>query len=373
MFGLMLILTLVVTGGVIAYIGDKVGTKVGKKKLSLFGLRPKHTSVLVAIATGVCISLLTLAVLAAASENVRTALFGMEKLTRSLSETRGQLAAAEQALQSSQQARLDIEKHNEELVVGTRELEGNVAALQAQSVELERHNTTLANANKKLLAENSELTRQSEQLQEGLLIMRESDIIYRAGEVLASGVVKCHRDDADVREDMAELIAAANAQVARKTGSEDKRNEIWVYHPEYDEAVTTISEGKGNMVVRIVAAGNLVAGEPVRASIQLFPSTIVYPAGELVLSRPVDLKSDQHGEAESFVMRFLQDVNKSATERGMIPDPIRGSIGVMEGSQFYDLVAQLMARRTESCTLDAYAATDTDTLGPLRLAFKLKP
>ena len=40
MFGIALIAVLAITGGIIAYIGDKLGTKVGKKKLTIFGLRP---------------------------------------------------------------------------------------------------------------------------------------------------------------------------------------------------------------------------------------------------------------------------------------------------------------------------------------------
>jgi len=40
MYGFTLILTLVVVGGVIAYIGDRLGMNVGRKKLTLFGLRP---------------------------------------------------------------------------------------------------------------------------------------------------------------------------------------------------------------------------------------------------------------------------------------------------------------------------------------------
>ncbi len=39
MFGLRLILILAVVGGLIAFIGDKLGSKIGKKKLSVFGLR----------------------------------------------------------------------------------------------------------------------------------------------------------------------------------------------------------------------------------------------------------------------------------------------------------------------------------------------
>ena len=55
MYGIVLIAALIVTGGAIAVIGDRVGSRVGKKKLSLFGLRPRHTSVIVTIVTGVLI------------------------------------------------------------------------------------------------------------------------------------------------------------------------------------------------------------------------------------------------------------------------------------------------------------------------------
>ena len=92
MYGVLLILVLVVTGGAIAFIGDRLGSKVGKKKLSLFGLRPRHTSIIVTIVTGILITTTTLGVMAAVSENVRTALFGMEKLNRTMQETRASLA-----------------------------------------------------------------------------------------------------------------------------------------------------------------------------------------------------------------------------------------------------------------------------------------
>ena len=44
MYGIVLILVLVITGGVIAVIGDRVGTKVGKKRLSLFGHATRRLS-----------------------------------------------------------------------------------------------------------------------------------------------------------------------------------------------------------------------------------------------------------------------------------------------------------------------------------------
>jgi uncharacterized protein (DUF3084 family) len=70
-----LIAVLVLVGGIIAYLGDKIGMKVGRSRLSLFGLRPKHTSVIVTICTGIIIAGASIATLTIASQDVRTAFF----------------------------------------------------------------------------------------------------------------------------------------------------------------------------------------------------------------------------------------------------------------------------------------------------------
>jgi hypothetical protein len=41
--GVKILIIIALMGGLIAYMGDKLGTKVGKRRMSLFGLRPKHT------------------------------------------------------------------------------------------------------------------------------------------------------------------------------------------------------------------------------------------------------------------------------------------------------------------------------------------
>ena len=51
--GIVLILAVLILGGVIATLGDRIGTKVGKARLSLFNMRPKKTAVLVTVITGV--------------------------------------------------------------------------------------------------------------------------------------------------------------------------------------------------------------------------------------------------------------------------------------------------------------------------------
>ena len=54
--GLKILFIIAIMGGLIAYMGDKLGTKVGKRKMSLFGLRPKHTSIIVTIVTGLLVA-----------------------------------------------------------------------------------------------------------------------------------------------------------------------------------------------------------------------------------------------------------------------------------------------------------------------------
>ena len=120
MYGIMLIVVLVLTGGVIAFIGDRLGSKVGKKKLSLFGMRPKHTSILVTIVTGILITTVTFGVLAVASENVRTALFGMEKLREEMKSTQDNLMDATISLETMKK---DLTSTKEEYDKSRKELE----------------------------------------------------------------------------------------------------------------------------------------------------------------------------------------------------------------------------------------------------------
>ena len=69
-------------------------------------------------------------------------------------------------------------------------------------------------------------------------------------------------------------------------------------------------------------------------------------------------------------MRFLQEVNEAAKEKGILPDPIRGSVGVMGSSQFYETANAIMAGRG-SGVISAYAKEETDSLGPLRLRLQV--
>lgn len=91
--GYILIAAVLILGGVIATVGDRLGTRVGKARLSLFKLRPRNTAVVVTILTGSIISASTLAILFAADERLRTGLFELEEIQNDLRTKRQQLEA----------------------------------------------------------------------------------------------------------------------------------------------------------------------------------------------------------------------------------------------------------------------------------------
>jgi uncharacterized protein (DUF3084 family) len=59
LFWLLLILGVAFIGGIIAWLGDSVGRRVGRKHLRIFGLRPKTTGLVFAVGSGVLVALAT--------------------------------------------------------------------------------------------------------------------------------------------------------------------------------------------------------------------------------------------------------------------------------------------------------------------------
>ena len=87
----ILILVVLVLGGLIATLGDRLGTKVGKARLSLFKLRPKQTATVVTIITGIMISATTLGVLFASSESLRKGVFQLDDILKKSRQARREL------------------------------------------------------------------------------------------------------------------------------------------------------------------------------------------------------------------------------------------------------------------------------------------
>lgn len=395
----MLIVVLILTGGVIAFIGDRLGSKVGKKKLSLFGLRPRHTSILVTIITGILITTVTFGILAIASKDVRTALFGMNKLKAELNEKQSMLEEASGALvnvkndlnttkEEYAKSKKDLEETQEDLEIAQQAAEllrQEQVALQNRNQELWsdnqtliEHNQSLAENNQFLLvnneslkADNLELEKTNNDLQEGIENIRERPIIYRVGELLASGVIKKTDDPVKIQNDLNQIIALANSKIIDRLGTEGSKDGVWIYPIEYQKAMDRLKQAKGDTVIRLIIAANLVKGDPVLTELEMHPNRVVYQENEFVYQKIYNVPLDG-SNSEMLISDFLRNVNMTAINNGILPNPLTGTVGVINGNQIYAIEKALAENRGKDVLISAFASADTEVLGPLRLHIYLK-
>ncbi len=90
------ILIIMAVAGAIAYVGDRVGHQVGRRRLTLFGMRPRYTSTIVAVGTGMLIAFIVTLAAILASQQVKTAFFKLNALNTEIQ----QLQSREQELES---------------------------------------------------------------------------------------------------------------------------------------------------------------------------------------------------------------------------------------------------------------------------------
>lgn len=130
--GYILVFVILVLGGVIATVSDRLGTKVGKARLSLFKLRPRDTAVVVTVMAGSILSATTLGILFATSKPLRTGVFRIDEIQKRLNNARREINQATQeknrvetelgqARAAQGQARANLEQINRSLQAANAE------------------------------------------------------------------------------------------------------------------------------------------------------------------------------------------------------------------------------------------------------------
>jgi uncharacterized protein (DUF3084 family) len=199
--GYVLILAILILGGIIATLGDRIGTKVGKARLSLFNLRPRRTATLVTIVTGSVISASTLGILLATSQQLRTGIFELDSIQRKLQASRGEIIALNQqkdataqALQNSRKQQAEVQRtlgvtvqnlnqatqRRDRLAARLRQTRGDLGTVQdelsdvlAQGEELQGEITQIRQEQQELLQQRDQVRADLEQLRSGTADLRE--------------------------------------------------------------------------------------------------------------------------------------------------------------------------------------------------------
>ncbi len=306
------LLVLLVVSAVIAYLGDALGTWVGKRRLTLFGLRPRMTALLVAISTGMLITLLTLTVAAILSEDVRIALFSVQQLTRDV-ET--------------------LSKERERLQKDIRDLRDQVRVKQQELV------------------------------------------VFRKDEPLSAIVVPAGQTAAAILEDLHRYIDDL-ASRARERGLRVKDEGVFFTEnrPQLAKMAELIASASGDMVVGAVAAQNISIGEPLgEVRFLVRPNELIFRAGQEIASIEIDGTLDRPQIAR-LLRDFMDEINHEVVRLGMIGNPLTGRFGDLSSESmlsFYDMVNQVRSLGRK-LTVIAVVKEDTYAIGPLNVSFRLE-
>ena len=85
-------------GGILSTLGDRLGTRVGKARLSVFKLRPKSTAVLITVFTGSIISAISFATMIVFDRDLRVGLFQLEDIREKIIDSEKELKKLEKNL-----------------------------------------------------------------------------------------------------------------------------------------------------------------------------------------------------------------------------------------------------------------------------------
>ena len=381
MVGIRLIIIMAVVGGFIAYLADKMGSKIGKKKMSIFGLRPKHTSILLTVTSGTIIAVLTIGVVAVSSQSARTALFGMEKLQRELKLLN---AEKEDATLALNEAKGKVEEQNKKIGELDARMQESMRENDAMEAKLAEVNSmysraqealaSLTESKEQLTGEIEELEKTTAALRKGIINMREGQVYYRAGEVVYAGVMRGGlKHDANVAQ-VNWLLQNANEVALERLGMQQKDQPlqaIWVSRGAVNNAVNALDKSKGNLFFRVRTVANIIVGELAVCEIEMFENQFIYSDGTLIYSADFDM-NDGSTSHDNLLMGFLTQINHQAVEAGVLPDPLTGKVGNMDAATMIE-TSNAIRRTNGLFTLKAYAKGDITTAGPVRLRLEVVP
>jgi uncharacterized protein (DUF3084 family) len=161
--GVIFVIAILILGGVIAVVSDRLGMKVGKARLSLFKMRPRKTAVVVTILTGTVLSALTLGTLFAASKPLRRGVFKMDQIQERLNQTRKDLT---QTMDERDRVETELAEARSKLTAAQNQLSQINQSLEETNTQATQTQTELAQAQKELKQAKTQLNQFQDQLAE---------------------------------------------------------------------------------------------------------------------------------------------------------------------------------------------------------------
>lgn len=389
----VLLAILVVVSGFIAYWGDLLGRRMGKRRLTLFGLRPRYTAIVVTTITGMIIAAFTLGAMIATNQHFRTLIVEGKKLISERALLTKQNAELRANIGDLKRQRRDLRTRVHEAMAGAekaekaqavaessvRKLEAEVRLRSTQLGEVKRQYRTasgqLETKRRELRSADSQLQKAArllgtttQKLIEGQVVIEDyfnKPIIGRFGEEIARSVI--HPSPSATRDVLALLNKASDVMLTRGgvRGSNGRavrivtvrffsestagkpQSRILKEGQRIQEIVREISESQGDVVAVVRVYANSVKGQQTLVDVFPYNNKIGFRKGEEITSAVVD-GSQSSGDVFISVMQLLRvNVREAVTAAHVIPifDPEEtGGVGTISGPEQWDELIDLVNR-----------------------------
>ena len=388
MTGWLLILALLALGGVLSTLGDRLGSLVGKARLSLLGMRPRRTAVLITVLTGSLISAISLGLMLLVSERLRTGLFELDRLEQRLQASRSQLSRSNSQLASSrrqvaraEQGKREAQTRFEQAQARASKLRQELAPLLAQrnklelersrlsqevkgrDAEIRRTEAELAQVRRRISAGAQEL----KDLESNLIALRRGDVVLSSGQTLASAKVTLERPE-QAKEVITALLQQANLNAFRRVlpGQPPDRQILLVPKNDISKLEGLLAK-PGSWVVSILSAANVLRGErQVLAFPDLRPNRPVVKAGEVLASTTIEGDLTALEPVSRRLNLLLAAAYARAQRQGTLVEGLQ-----FDAASFKKLARELSERQPgQVAQLEALAINSASTADPIAVELR---
>lgn len=308
-----------IMGGFIAFFGDWLGRTMGKKRLRLFHLRPRHTATTMTVIAGMIIPVATTAALYVLSEPVQEWLVRGTKLVaekRQLEKENSLLKVEQQDLTTrTQQLQLEVSKRSEE----SNKLSQNNQQLQATNEKLQNQNKKASLELEKAISRERNLNNNIKGLKTQELKLSQEVKLQAAEVAKITEELQKTQNELRVREQELTRMNQDSIELAEEVHKLTRqRDELSRESQRLTDRVLDLRETEDVLNKRIEQLKQLAQG--IAANMEAIrTSDVLFRKGE-ELSRMAISGGLQAPEARNLINQIIRMSDLTARERGVPPD-----------------------------------------------------
>jgi len=324
------ILIFLILSGVIAYVGDYVGHKAGKMRITIFGFRPRKTSRVIAVGTGVLITIITLSLLLIFSREAKIALLDLDKITNEIRDLESKKTQLEEDVYNLEEDKKKLEERINTIANRVSLYPMVFEAYQPLSYILIKKKTP------------------PEEIKKNLDRMKE----------------KASKDLYQKNQELFNIVKSRGVEVPKDLNL--KGNVLTVIPPDFINYLASIDT---DQVVCMYSVLNIFLGDDLCAGFTIQDNKMIFSKGKTIVEGTIDSNLSRKNIWEFMVKLLLNDLREKALASGMIPDPAKG-LGVdIPMPEIWQLCDEIMTY-SGKIRVQIIAKENIWTLGPLKFEIK---